>query len=153
SLGGKIGWFEINAEVGKMRDILPKSVHDQVIVAAGPNVTARVPAWYEFLNFRLAPTSGGVRPFVTVGGGGVQLRPQLSPSATGVTATLFPTNSRTKAALTAGAGIEVGLSRVAVVDLGYRYLRVYSDYKLDTNFSNDSVLTNVNCLYASLGFR
>ena len=153
SIGGKIGWLEINGEAGKMEDILPQRVHDQIVSVAGSGVVAKVPAVYGLINVRIAPTSGVVRPFVSAGMGGVQLRPEMSAAAAPVAETLYPTDNRTKVAIAVGAGLEVGLGKVAVIDGGYRYFRIYSDYKLDTNTSNDKVLTNVNCLYASLGFR
>jgi opacity protein-like surface antigen len=153
SLGGKIGWFEVNGEFGKMQDILPPSVHDQIVAVAGPNVVAKVPAVYGLVNLRIAPTSGVIRPFVSAGMGAVQLRPQLSANAAPVAEALYPTDTRTKAALALGAGLEIGISRVLVIDGAYRYFRIYSDYHLNADFSNDTVMTNVNCLYASLGIR
>jgi opacity protein-like surface antigen len=151
-LGGRWVFFEVDAEYGRMQNILPQKVHDQ-LVTIDPTIDARVRANYGLVIVRLIPDAGIVRPFVAVGGGFAQLRPEVTPAnLTGVTTTLFPTNNRTKGALDLEGGLEFAFDQKAFVDVAYRYFRICSDYHV-TSPNSSTVLTNVNIFYGGLGFR
>lgn len=153
AIGGRVGWIEITGEFGRMNNILPKKVHDALVVI-DPTVDARVRANYGLVNLRFVPDAGVVRPFIGGSVGAAQLRPTITPASLGgIAATLYPTDNRTKFVLAANAGLEFGIAKAAVIDLGYRYFRIYSDYHLNTTSSDDRVLTNVNCFYGLVGVR
>ena len=151
TLGGRLtGWLELSGEFGKMQDVVPPSVRDRVIGLGGTD--PRVPAIYGLVHLRFIQPHGVVRPFVSAGAGFAQLLPQGGEGAA-VTVALFPADNRSKPAVALGGGLRFGFGSNVDIDAGYRYLRIYSDYQIDTNTSNDKVLTNVSCVYGALGIR
>ena len=52
-----------------------------------------------------------------------------------------------------GGGLRLGFGPHLTVDAGYRYSRIYSNYRVDTNLRNDRILTNVGTFYGAFGVR
>ena len=160
ALGGRAGWMEITGEGGRMQNVVPKDLQNivrQMQQAAGindPLATVRVPAYYGLVSLKVVPSRGVIRPFVTAGGGLARLNPELRSGAVQVTLPgVFPPRKSTKALLAAGAGLRFGFGRNLAIDGGYRYSRIYSDYRVDTNLGNDAILTNIGTWYAAFGIR
>jgi hypothetical protein len=157
-LGLRIGFVEIDGEVGRFKDILPKGVLDaandlQEQFGLPVQGIASVPATYAVGSLRFIPAAGPFRPFLSVGYGVARLDPRIDVVVEGISfGDVFGLTSlgkRTEPMVMLGAGLRVG--NKAHLELGYRYVVVFSEFEPDTNFDNDQVLTYVNALYAGVG--
>ncbi len=160
-IGVKLGPFEIDAEAGRMQNILPKGILDllnQLQRQHGLPVqaTASLPANYALLSARLIVPSGWLQPFVAAGAGAVRLQPRLDVTVDGVSLGdvfgLTGFGAQTAPAAAASAGLRLDFDKV-FVDGAYRYLGVFSDFRPDLNLSNDRVLIHVQSVYVALGVR
>jgi hypothetical protein len=157
-LGLRLVFIEIDAEVGRFRDILPKGVLDaanelQERLGLPVQGIASVPATYAVGSLRIIPGAGPFRPFVGVGVGVARLEPRIEvvidDISFGDVFGLTSLGSRTEPMLMLGAGLRIGGK--THVEAGYRYVVVFSDFRPDTNFGNDKVLTYVNAVYGGIG--
>jgi opacity protein-like surface antigen len=155
SIGGKVGVLELDAEAGKLFDILPKGVLDRANQLS-PNIKAELPAWYGLGQLRFIAKNGGVKPFVNVGAGAARLKPQLdATSGSNTVTTVFGSGNdteRTRFLVAAGGGLRFDSGR-AVLDGGYRFMRIFQNYESDTNFDNDDILVSFHTFYVALGIR
>jgi opacity protein-like surface antigen len=154
AIGGKAGAVELNAEVGRFTNIIPKTIFDNTKTATGGAVEAQLPAWYGMGNLKLIAKSGAVQPFVQVGAGAARLHPQFSANdpAVSVLSQFDTSGDSTKFLAGAGAGVRFK-AQTLLIDGGYRFVRVFQTYRSDTNLGNDDVLVNVHMFYVSLGFH
>ena len=163
-LGGSIGkrakFVEVDVEVGRMRDILPKGLFDalnQLQEERGLPVRAiaRLTNTYVTGNVRFISPTGPVRPFVGGGVGLAHLVPKFEISVLGVDlGDLFGTTSFepvNKLMLNGGGGLSFDVGPQATIDVGYRYLVVDTDYvpvNLETGFS-----VKAHVFYVAFGAR
>jgi hypothetical protein len=161
ALGVKVTFIEIDGEVGRFQDILPKGVLDAISQLQRQRglpvqAIASVPATYAVGSIRLISPGGPIRPFLSGGVGVARLEPQLDISVDGISLgdvfglTAFQPQTKTMAMLAAGVRLDLGRANI---EGGYRYVVIFSHYRPNANFANDSVLTYVNCLYGAVGFR
>lgn len=134
----------IIGEVGRMSDVLPSAVKDELDLAAselefelGVPVTIQLtaPATYGFVGLRWSRQTGRVSPFVEGGVGAARLTVDLKDVTVGgfdvtdlvrdeVTAEV-PETTATMLAL--GAGVNAALTSAVSADFGYRYSRIFTD--------------------------
>lgn len=161
-LGVRLGFFEIDGEVGHLNDVLPTGIRDQLnqllqMRALPVQGHASLPATYVLGSVRLIAPSGPVRPFIMVGYGMARVQPQLDVAIEGLPVSdvfgIAVAKTENDAMLAAGAGLRVSVAPRVHVDVAYRYLRIFSDFRADTDFRNDKVLTSANSVYAGLGIR
>jgi opacity protein-like surface antigen len=159
ALGVAAGPVEITFEGGYMRDVLPKGLLNAFNQLQDERnlpvrARARLSNTYGTVSLKLIPKSGTIRPFVAVGGGVAHMTPKFDVSVLGISlgdvfgATSF--ESSNKLLLTAGGGVRFDLGSKSLIDLGYRYVRIDSDY---AGFNISGVSANVNMLYVALGAR
>jgi hypothetical protein len=161
SIGIRIAWFEVDAEVGRYRDLLPPGILDQLNQLQGPlnlpiRARASLPVTYALGQFRLIARSGAVRPFVSAGVGVARVEPRLDVTVSGISlgdvfglTTFEPSNDRM---LTGGAGLRVPLPFAHLVG-GYRYVRIYRDFQFEDAFNDDRLRTSAHTVYVGLGIR
>jgi hypothetical protein len=154
AIGGKAGPVELNVEVGKFTNIIPKTIFDNTKAATAGAVEAELPAWYGMGNLKLIAKSGAVQPFVQVGAGAARLHPQFTTNDPRVTllAQFGDDGDATKFMAGAGGGLRIAVNK-AIVEGGYRFVRVFHNFETDTNLGNDEVLVNVHMFYVSVGFH
>jgi hypothetical protein len=85
-LGVRLGFFEIDGEVGHFNDVLPNGIADQLTRllndrGLGVQAKATLPATYALASVRLISPSGVVRPFVSGGYGVARVEPRLSATS------------------------------------------------------------------------
>jgi len=153
SYGGEVGFkvapnVQIFAEAGRVTNVAPASLGADAAVIAGAltltqsNVTyqAKEPMTFGDFGARfLVPMSGKVEPYVLAGGGvaRVQKNVTFSVGGTDVTNSLSQqpyfvvlgsglSGTETKALLTLGGGVGYHIGARLVLDLQYRYGRVFT---------------------------
>jgi hypothetical protein len=154
AIGGKAGPVEISAEGGKFMNIIPKTIFDSTKAATGGAVEAELPAWYGMGNLKLIAKSGVVQPFVQAGAGAARLHPQFTTNDPRVTLiTQFgDEGDTTKFMAGAGGGLRI-VANKAILEGGYRFVRVFHNFESNTDLDDDEVLVNVHMFYVSLGFH
>jgi hypothetical protein len=163
-LGGRLKFLEIDLEAGRMNDVLPKGIIaelDQLQRARGLAVQLRpsLPASYVLGSIKLISPAGGLKPFVSAGYGIARVEPRVDVNVPSLPiADVFGiavAKKENDPMVTFGAGLRITAApddRVHV-DVGYRYVRIFSDFRFDTDLGNDRVLTNAHSVYAGLGVR
>ena len=159
SIGGRMGLVEIDAEVGRMRDIMPKNLFSafndlQDDLDLPVRALARLTNTYVTGNVRLISPRGPVRPFV---GGGVGLA-HLTPKFEVTTAFGLELDdvfgeafdSENKLMTHAGGGLSFDLGEQATLDTGYRYLMINTDY---SGFNVTGVDVRAHVFYIAFGSR
>jgi len=154
ALSGKTGPVELGVEVGHFDTIAPKSIFDATLAATGGKVDADLPAWYGMGSLKLIAKSGAMQPFVQVGAGAARLHPMLDGSDPKVTVSsqFGESGDTTKFLAAAGAGLRIKVQKV-IVEGGYRFVRVFTNFEPNSNFKDDKVLVNAHMFYVSLGFH
>jgi hypothetical protein len=154
AIGGKAGPVELGVEVGHFDTIAPKTIFDATLAASGGKVDADLPAWYGMGNLKFIAKSGAVQPFVQVGAGAARLHPMLDGSAPNVTLSsqFGESGDTTKFLAAAGAGLRLKVQKV-IVEGGYRFIRVFTNFEPNSNFKDDKVLVNAHMFYVSLGLH
>lgn len=163
-LGAKLAFLEIDVEAGRMNDVLPKGIIsqlDQLQRDRGLAVQLRpsLPASYLLGTIKLISPGGVVKPFVSAGYGVARVEPRVDVSVPSLPiADVFGIAVAKKendpmAALGAGVRISAAPGDRVHVDIGYRYIRIFSDFRFDTDLGNDRVLTSAHTVYAGLGLR
>jgi hypothetical protein len=156
-LAARVKWFEVEGEVGRMVDILPDGLLDRLNELQRERdlpvrAVAKLPATYALGTLRLVSSSGPVQPFVTVGAGIARLEPTFEVVVAGVSLGdvfgLTSSGATTEPLVTAGGGLRIDLRR-AVIDLGYRYLAVYTDFGLESGLGRTR--SGVNVVYGAIG--
>jgi hypothetical protein len=158
ALGARLGAIEIGVEGGRMFDIVPKGIItrlNELQIERGLPVQAlaRVPVTFALGTLRVISPSGPIRPFLLGGYGIARLEPGLDIVIGGISiGDVFGLTSvsRTDPMAAAGAGVRIDLGK-GHLDIGYRYLRVFSDFLPDQAFGTVNV--NVHTLYGALGVR
>lgn len=153
--------LQVFGEFGKVINAAPSSLgSDAQKIAGGVGGSFAVASAKEPITFGVfgvryrIPSSGKVQPYVALGGGAAQVKKevQFSNAGTDVTANVAQfgvilgtdlSGSETKAMLSVGAGIVWPVWQHVILDLGYRYGRV---------FTSDAG-TNVSRAGAGIGIR
>jgi hypothetical protein len=154
AVSGKAGPVELGVEVGHFDTIAPKTIFDATLAASGGKVDADLPAWYGMGNLKFIAKSGAIQPFVQVGAGAARLHPLLDGSAPNVTLSsqFGESGDTTKFLAAAGAGLRIKVQKV-LVEGGYRFIRVFTNFEPNSNFKDDKVLVNAHMFYVSLGLH
>lgn len=152
AVSGKAGPVELGVEVGHFDTIAPKSIFDATLAASGGKVDADLPAWYGMGSLKLIAKRGAVQPFVLAGAGAARLHPLLDGSDSHVTLSsqFGESGDTTKFLAAAGAGLRFKANKL-IVEGGYRFVRVFSNFQPNSNFGDDKVLVNAHMFYVSLG--
>lgn len=163
-LGARLKFVEIDVEAGRMNDVLPDGIIaelDRLQRARGLAVQLRpsLPASYVLGSIKLISPAGGVKPFVSAGYGLARVEPRVDVNVPSLPiADVFGiavAKKENDPMVTFGAGLRITAApdeRVHV-DIGYRYVRIFSDFRFDTDLENDRVLTNAHTVYAGVGVR
>lgn len=163
-LGARLKFVEIDVEAGRMNDVLPDGIIaelDRLQRARGLAVQLRpsLPASYVLGSIKLISPAGGVKPFVSAGYGMARVEPRVDVNVPSLPiADVFGiavAKKENDPMVTFGAGLRITAApdeRVHV-DIGYRYVRIFSDFRFDTDLENDRVLTNAHTVYAGVGVR
>lgn len=158
-IGMRADFFEFDVEGGKMRSIVPKGVPDalnqlQRDRGISAQAEAAVPAWYGLAQVRLVGPRGRVHPFVSGGFGFARVQPGFKVTVIGVSvADLFGAASaepKVKPMTTIGGGLRFDVGGSGVLDLGYRYVRIHTDYAV---YKGASGKTTANTFFAAYGIQ
>lgn len=154
AISGKTGPVELGVEVGHFDTIAPKSIFDATLAATGGKVDADLPAWYGMGNLKVIAKSGAVQPFVQVGAGAARLHPMLDGSDPKVTVSsqFGESGDTTKFLAAAGAGLRIKVDKM-LLEGGYRFVRIFTNFEPNSNFNDDKVLVNAHVFYVSLGMH
>jgi hypothetical protein len=162
ALTARAGWFEIGGEAGRLVDVLPKGLLDKLNELQRQHglpvrAIASLPATYVMGTVKLISPVGPARPFVAAGFGIARAQPRFDVTVAGISlgdvfglTSAQPENDKM---LALGGGIRLDVGQRASVEAGYRYLRIYSDFRFDPTSRNDKVLTNAHAFYGALGIR
>jgi hypothetical protein len=134
---------QIVAEVGGFTNVLPKHLQRDLDDAARALegvfgtplvIDGQAPGGYGFGGFRLnAPARGRLAPFAEIGGGVAHGRSDITATVGGidvsevVTDALGVKESETAGLFGIGGGVGIGLGPTSAIDLGYRYMRIFTD--------------------------
>jgi len=156
SIGARLSFLEIDVEGGHYNNIMPKGVLEalnDLQRERGLSVQgiASVPANYAMGSVRIIPGIGVVRPFIQGGFGLVRLKPRVEVNIGGISLGdvfgLTSFGARTEPMAVVAAGVRIG--NKSHLELGYRYIVVFSDFR---GFNLDSgVLTFANAAYGAVG--
>jgi hypothetical protein len=156
AIGGKAGFVEFDAEVGHFDTITPKRTFAIAQQLSNSTIDADIPAWYGMGSIRFIGKTGGVKPFLSAGAGVARLHPILTSTTSTTTPTIVfgagNDHDTTNFLVGGGGGLRFDAQRV-LVDVGYRYMRIFKKFRSDSDFDNDEVLVNVNMFYVALGWR
>jgi len=152
AISGKAGPVELGVEGGRFTNIAPKAIFDATLAATGGKVDADMPAWYGMGSLKLIAKRGDVQPFVQVGAGAARLHPEFDGSDPRVTLSsqFGESGDTTKFMAAAGAGVRLKFDKL-LLEGGYRFVRVFTNFETNTNFGDDKVLVNAHMFYVSLG--
>jgi hypothetical protein len=164
AIAGRIGWIEIDVEGGRMFDILPSGVLDRLNELQRDQglpveAIAKLPANYVLGQVRVVARSGPVQPFVGGGIGFARLEPRFDVTVAGISLGdvfgLTSVDPVTKPMAAVSGGLRVALGDAAHIDLGYRYLRIFSDFGLESGLGGigSSGRTNINSVYGAVGIK
>jgi opacity protein-like surface antigen len=150
--------LQITGEVGRMQDVKPQKVRDQVDeLAALLSLSLRTPVtldvdapvFYAIGGVRVLPTGSSIRLFVEVNAGLARMTFDV-PDATvagisiaGVVRETLGDESRNKFLLVAGGGIAADLSARVTAEAGYRYQRIFTD----------DPAVNLSNVYGAIAFK
>jgi hypothetical protein len=160
ALGVRAGFIEVEGEVGRMFDILPSGLLDRLNELQRERglpvqAIAKMPATYAMGSVRLIAPAGPVRPFAGVGGGIVRVEPKFDVVVAGISLGdvfgLTSVDARTETLLMAGAGVRIDVGRSGLLEVGYRYLLLFTDFGLESGLTIGR--PDVNVVYGALGFR
>jgi opacity protein-like surface antigen len=147
-----------------MNDVLPKGIIselDRLQRDRGLAVQLRpsLPASFVLGTIKLISPAGGVKPFVSASYGVASVQPRVDVDIPSLPISdvfgVAVAKKETDPLVAFGAGLRITAApedRVHI-DVGYRYIRIFSDFRFDTDLENDRVLTNAHTVYAGLGVR
>lgn len=129
--------FEITGEVGRMRNVLPKSVQaeadllaDEMRAETGSavSVNALARALYATGGVRwLIPSQGRVHPHVGISAGVARVTPRVRATVDGVTLAVDSSDeSMTEPLMGLSGGVTVDAGRRLAIELGYHYNRIFT---------------------------
>lgn len=141
--GGRIGpSMVIFGEIGRMQNVLPEDLQDDLDLAAdflalelgtAIRIDARVPAFYGLAGVRWT-TNARLAPFVEGAGGFARLSLDLDAQVDGLDVSSLieealedEDTEATKFLLAIGGGINARLSNRLRLDMGYRFNRIFTD--------------------------
>lgn len=141
--GGRIApSLVIFGEVGRMQNVLPKDLQDELDLAAelfesefgtSLEIDAKVPAFYGLAGIRWS-SDARVAPFVEAAGGIARLSLTLNAEVGGIDvsreieAVLDDEDTEaTKFMISLGGGVNARLAKTLRLDVGYRYNRIFTD--------------------------
>ncbi len=161
AIGFKISFIELDFEGGRLHDVLPSSLLDDIrrleIERGLPlQAIARVPANYGAGIVRFLIPGNTFQPFVSAGLGLARLQPQIDVVFNGVNFSdvlrnrIIDRQTSPMALLSAGLRLDF---RVINVEGGYRYYGIFSHVIRTTDLSRDSVFASVQAIYAALAIR
>lgn len=153
SFGGEVGFnlqpeVQVFVDAGIVRDAAPTSlgVDAQRIAVGIANVAGssdfhvKEPVTFGVVGVKyLVPTGNKYSPYVMAGGGFAQVKRDVTFTTSGGDLTQFVTlgsdlsGTETKGMVSAGIGIQVPFGSALVVDLQYRYGRVFTSDGLNIN--------------------
>lgn len=157
-VGIKISFIEIDLEGGRLQNVLPRSILDQIYQLERDRglplqSIVRVPATYGAGSVRFIWPSGVVRPFVSGGFGLARLSPQLDLAINGINISDVlrgrTIERQTSPMVIIGAGLRFDFN-VVNIEGGYRYYAILSHLERTTDLSRDRVLSSVNAIYGAL---
>jgi len=160
SLGVRAGFIEVEGEVGRMFDILPSGLLDRLNELQREKglpvqAIAKMPATYAMGSLRIISPTGPVRPFGTVGAGIARVEPKFDVVVAGISLGdvfgLTSVEARTETMLMAGVGVRIDVGRSGLLEAGYRYLLLFTDFGLESGLTIGR--PDVNVVYGALGFR
>lgn len=153
----RLGVVEIEAEAGRMVDVLPGGVLDRLNALQMDRdlpvrAIAQLPVKYAMGSLRLVSSAGPLQPFIAVGGGVARIEPRFTIVVEGISLGdvfgLTSQGSVTEPLVTAGAGLRFDVERVTV-DVGYRYLAIMTNFGLANGFRQGR--TDISSLYGTIG--
>jgi opacity protein-like surface antigen len=129
--------FQITGEIGRMQNVLPKSVQGEADALAAElqaetgssvSVKTRARALYGTGGVRwLAPSRGPVHPYLGLTAGVAHVRPRVSATVDGVSLGVDVSDeSMTKPLVGLGGGVTVDMGTRVAVELGYQYNRIFT---------------------------
>ena len=160
ALGLRAGWIELEGEAGRMFDILPSGLLDRLNDLQRERglqvqAIAKMPATYFTGSLRIISPAGPIRPFGSIGGGIARLEPKFDVTVAGISLGdvfgLTSLDPRTETMLTAGAGVRIDVGRAGLVELGYRYQVLFTEFGLESGLRIDR--PDFNTIYGAIGFR
>lgn len=160
-LGFKISFVEIDLEGGRLQNVMPKGVLDEIYRLERERglplqAFVRVPATYGAGSVRLIVPAGVVQPFISGGLGIARLQPRLDVAINGVNLSDVLggriIGAQTNTMAIAGAGVRLDFHAVNI-EGGYRYYAIFGHFERTTDFSRDRVLTSLQAIYGALAFR
>jgi hypothetical protein len=129
--------FQITAEIGQMRNVLPKALQseanalaDELRADTGSIVTvdARARAIYATGGLRwLVPSHGAVHPFLGLTAGIARVTPRALATVDGISVGIEADSTLTKPLVGGGGGFTVDVGQRLAVELGYHYNRIFTD--------------------------
>jgi hypothetical protein len=134
--------LDVIGEFGWVQNVLPKALQEDIdnvvnllsiILRVPISVDVKVPTFYGFGGVRAnVPTGGRVRPFVEGAGGFGRITLDVDARAAGINISdevedAIDADSETKFLMAVGGGINIGLTSSVGVDIGYRFLRIFTD--------------------------
>jgi opacity protein-like surface antigen len=153
-VGGTVGVrinpkTQIFGEVGRLQNVLPSSVLDEVEIASAlaantragkASSTASAKATYGLVGVRMnVQKVGDAQLFVEGGGGAAQVKSRLEALIRGsetlqgdisnlVSVPFTASSPETKALATIGGGLTLAITQKVGVEMGYRYIRIFTDH-------------------------
>jgi hypothetical protein len=161
AIGFKVSFIEIDVEGGRLHDVLPSSLVDEIrrleVERGLPlQAVARVPANYAAGSVRFLIPGSTVQPFFSAGLGVARLQPQIDVVFNGVDFSDVLRNRivdrQTSPMALLGAGVRFDF-HVINVEGGYRYYGIFSHVIRTTDLSRDRVFASVQAIYAALAIR
>ena len=161
AVGIKISFIEIDLEGGRLHDVLPSSLLEEMYRLERERglplqVVARVPATYGAGSVRFLIPGSTVQPFVSAGFGIARLQPQINLVINGINFSDVLRDRiidrQTSPMVLLGAGIRLDF-HVVNIEGGYRYYAILSHVERTTDLSRDRALATVQAVYAALAFR
>jgi len=160
-LGIKITFLEIDLEGGRLQNVLPSGILDQIHRLEQDHglplqAIVRVPATYGAGSVRFIVPAGVFQPFVSGGLGVARLQPKFDAAISGINISdllggrIIEPQNATIAII--GAGVRLDFHAVNI-EGGYRYYAIFSHFVRTLDFSRDQVVSSVQAIYGALAFR
>jgi hypothetical protein len=161
AVGIKITFIEIDLEGGRLHDVLPSSLLEEMYRLERERglplqVVARVPATYGAGSVRFLIPGSTFQPFVSAGFGIARLQPQINLVINGINFSDVLRDRiidrQTSPMVLLGAGLRLDFHAINI-EGGYRYYAILSHVERTTDLSQDRALATVQAVYAALAFR
>jgi hypothetical protein len=160
-LGIKISFLEIDLEGGRLQNVLPSGILDQIHRLEQEHglplqAIVRVPAPYAAGSVRFIVPAGVFQPFVSGGLGVARLQPKFDVAINGINlgdvlgGRIIEPQTSTIAII--GAGVRLDFHAVNI-EGGYRYYAIFAHFERTLDLSRDQVVSSVQAIYGALAFR